>query len=136
MGLLHKSRNQMKKLFADALLQHSLNFAVGDTIKNNPLLIGTLNMAYEITKLIKKSPKREAEFHRKQTEFRGHIKHDFQVYGMDSPIPKISYPTRWTVQAASLSAILKNNGTLMKLWGWAQDNVICSDMKARIRSAD
>ena len=27
---------------------------------------------------------------------------------------------------------MKNYGTLMKLWGWVQDNVSDSDMKARI----
>ena len=53
-------------------------------------------------------------------------------YDIDSLILKIFYPTRWTVRAASLSSILKNYGTLMKLWGWAQDNVNDSDMKARI----
>ena len=34
-------------------------------------------MAYEITKLIKVSPKREAEFHRKQAEFLGQMERDF-----------------------------------------------------------
>ena len=52
---------------------HSLNLAVGDTIKNIPLLKDTLDMAYDITNLIKKSPKREAEFHRKQAEFLGQM---------------------------------------------------------------
>ena len=51
---------------------------------------------------------------------------------MDSPTLKILYPTRLTVQAATLRDILKNYGTLTKLWGWAQDNISNSDMKARI----
>ena len=89
-------------------------------------------MAYEITKLVMESPKREAEFHRKQAEFLGQMECDFHVYDMDSPTLKILCPSRWTVQAASLSAILKNYGTLMKLWRWTQDNVSDSDMKARI----
>ena len=41
--------------------------------KNIPLLKDALNMAYEITKLIKKRPKTEAEFHRKQAEFLGQL---------------------------------------------------------------
>ena len=89
-------------------------------------------MAYEITNLVKKSPKREAEFHRKQAELLGQMECDFHVYDMDSATLKILCPARWTVRAASLSAILKNHGTLMKLWGWAHDNVSASDMKARI----
>ena len=89
-------------------------------------------MAYEITKRIRKSPRREAVFHRKQMALLGQMERDFHVYDMDSPTLKILCPTRWTVRAASLSAILKNYGTLMKLCGWAQDNVSDSDMKARI----
>ena len=41
-------------------------------------------------------------------------------------------PNKVDIRAASLSAILKNCGTLMKLWGLTQDNVSNSDMKARI----
>ena len=85
-------------------------------------------MAYE---LVKKSPKKDAEFHRKQAEFLGQMERDFHVYDIDSPTMKILCPTRWTVCAAPLSAILKNYGTL-KLWRWAQDNVSDSDMKTRI----
>ena len=53
---------QIKKLIKKCLLVHCychlLNLAVRDTIKNIPLLKDTLDTAYEITKLIKKSPKR------------------------------------------------------------------------------
>ena len=37
---------------------HTPNFTDRDTIKNIPLLKDTLDKAYEITKLLKKSPKR------------------------------------------------------------------------------
>ena len=89
---------QIKKLNEKCLLKycncHSLNLAVGDTLKNIPLLKDTLNMAYKITKLIKKSPKKEAEFHRKHAEFLGQLEHDFHVYVMDSPTLEIFCPTR------------------------------------------
>ena len=66
---------QIKKLNEKYLLMHfychSLHLAVGDTIKNIPLLKDTLDMAYEITKLIEKSTKREAEFHRKPSRISG-----------------------------------------------------------------
>ena len=61
-----------------------------DTIINIQLLKDTLDMAYEITKLVKKSLEREAEFHRKQAEYLGQVEHDFHVYDMDSPALKIS----------------------------------------------
>ena len=89
---------------ADDCYCHSLNLAVGNIIKNIPLLKDTLDMACEITKLIKMSLKREAEFHRKQAEFLGQMEHDFHVYNMDSPTLKILFPT-WAVRAESLSAI-------------------------------
>ena len=45
---------------------HTLNLAVGDVIKNFPLLKKSLEDAYELTKLIKYSPKRQADPQRKQ----------------------------------------------------------------------
>ena len=55
---------QIKKMNKKCLLTHchcsSLNLAVRDSVKNIPLLKDTLNMAYDITKLIKKSSKSEA----------------------------------------------------------------------------
>ena len=60
------------------------------------------------------------------------MERDFHVYDLDSSTLKNLCPTWWTVLTASLSAILKKYGTLMKLWGWAHDHVSDSDMKARI----
>ena len=60
---------QIRKLNEKCLLMHcychSLNLAVRHRIKTIPMLKDTLDVAYEITKLIKKNPKREAEFYRK-----------------------------------------------------------------------
>ena len=53
------------------------------------------------------SPKREAEFRTKQAEDLGQMERDFHVYGMESSTLKILCPTRWTLRAAYLSAILK-----------------------------
>ena len=44
---------------------HVLNLAVGDAIKNVPVLKESLEDAYELTKLIKFSPKRQVDLHRK-----------------------------------------------------------------------
>ena len=45
---------------------HALNLAVRDAIKNVPVLKESLEDAYELTKLIKYSPKRQADPQRKQ----------------------------------------------------------------------
>ena len=55
-------------------------------------------MAYKITKLIKKSPKREAEFYRKRAELLGQMEHDFHLqYGLtnfENPLPnKVDCPS-------------------------------------------
>lgn len=47
---------------------HSLNLACCDTIKRCKLMRDALDMAHEITKLIKKSPGREATFNSLQSE--------------------------------------------------------------------
>ena len=76
-----------KKLNEKCLLMHhycqSLNPAVGNTIKNISLLKNTLDMAYENSTLIRKSLKREVEFHRKQEESVGQKEIDFHLYDMD-----------------------------------------------------
>ena len=64
---------QVKKLNEKCLLTHcychALNLAVGDTIKNIPLLKNTLNMAYETTKLIKKVLKERQNSKEKKQNF-------------------------------------------------------------------
>ena len=88
-GTKNRIATQIKKLNEKCLLPHcychTLNIDVGDTIKNIPLLRATLDMTYEIIKLIKKSPDSEAEFHRKHTKFLGHMESDFHLYDMESP---------------------------------------------------
>ena len=87
---------EIKKLNEKRLLMHcschSLNLAVGDTIKNIPLLKDTLDMAYDITNLIKNSTENKQNFWDK-----------WNVRDIDSPTLKILCPTRWTVRTASLS---------------------------------
>ena len=106
---VNKNGAQNKKLNEKCLLMHcychSLNPAVWNTIKNIPSLKYTLDMAYEISTLIRKSLKREVEFHRKKEESVGPKEHDFHVYDMDTPTLEILCPTRWTLQAASLCLI-------------------------------
>ena len=68
---------QIKKLNEKCLLTHCYSHSL-------------LDMAYEINKLIKKSPAREAEFPRKQAELLAQIECDFHVDNMDSPTLKSS----------------------------------------------
>ena len=56
---------QIKKVQPKALLTHcfthSLNLAVGDAIKESKVMKNSLETTFEITKLIKKSPKRDSK---------------------------------------------------------------------------
>ena len=62
-----------------------------------------LDNAFEIIKLIKKSPKREAIFKRMKKEF-----------GDTSTGIRSLCPTRWTVKANSIESIIENYTVLIK----------------------
>ena len=47
---------------------HSINLAVGDTMKVCHFLKGTVDSTYELTKLVKMSPKRDAKLRSIQAE--------------------------------------------------------------------
>lgn len=100
---------------------HALNLAASDTIKQNNILRDTLDAAFEISKLLKYSPKRDAMFSRLK----------------DDLAPSTSgfrtlCPTRWTVRAASLQSILDNYNVFQALWEEIQDNITDSEIKARV----
>ena len=101
---------------------HSLNLACGDTIKRCKLMQDALDTTHEITKLIKKSPARDAIFKRLNEEM-----------GSDSPGIRVLCPTRWTVRAEALKSILDNFNVLLELWAESLERVKDTEMKARIQ---
>ena len=100
---------------------HALNLAVQDSVKNNAILRDTLDTVEEMTKLIKRSPKREVIFKKFKNEL-----------SVDSPGVRLLCPTRWTVRAAALSSIAENYVTLRNTWYEAKDQSRDSEMRARI----
>ena len=80
-----------------------------------------LDAVFEITKLIKKSPKRDAIFQK--------LKHDLAT---DTPSFRVLCPTRWTLRAASLQSVLDNYEVLLGVWDESKNSQIESEMKARI----
>ena len=101
---------------------HSLNLAAGDLVKKSRLLKAALETTYEITKLIKKSPRRDAIF-------KGLKEEDSD----DSPCIKLLCPTRWTVRADSLHSIISNYSLLMSTWMEAIEAARDTETKARIQ---
>ena len=91
-------------------------------MKANCILRDTLDTVEEMTKLIKKSPKREAIFLK--------VKNGIAC---ESPGIRLLCPTRWTVRAAALTSICENYSTLRDSWNFAQqESKDDSEMRARI----
>ena len=70
---------------------HALNLAANDTVKKNEILRNVLDTVFEITKLLKFSPKCDALFNKLKQEI-----------ASGTPGFRTLCPTRWTVRAASL----------------------------------
>lgn len=101
---------------------HALNLAVGDTIKRCVMLRDCLDTCYELIKLIKWSPKRDAMLRRLKEESCD-----------DAPSIRTLCPTRWTVRAESLKSIMANYTSIQNLWEEALECTSETEMKARIQ---
>ncbi len=102
---------------------HSLNLAASDTLKESKLMKDALDTTYEITKLIKYSPRRDEIFRR--------LKEDMPPNS--TPGIRILCPTRWTVKANSLSSIISNYEVLQCTWEEAVLVTKDTESKVRIR---
>ena len=100
---------------------HALNLAAQDSIKHIKIMEDTLDTTYEITKLIKKSPKREVIF----KKFAEDIK-------AGSPGIRMLCPTRWTVRAEALTSICENYQALQSTWEAARQATKDTEARARI----
>ena len=114
---------------------HSINLAVGDTMKVCLVLKYTIDKTYELTKLVKVSPKRDAKLHFIQAENNssGSNENGEFVDRLKNPTIKLFCRTRWTVRADCLNGVIRNFDELQKWWDWWLENCSCLEMKARIR---
>ena len=119
---------QIRKLEPRALYTHcdghALNLACNDSIKHCKLIKDTLDIATEITNLIKESPRRQAIFHRIKSS---------KDLEKSSPGIRVLYPTRWTVKADTLRSIIDNFETLLDVWEESLEYVRAVEMRSRIR---
>ena len=100
---------------------HALRLACSDSIKQCKLMKDALDTTHEISKLIRKPPRREGIFQK--------LKQDLTP---DSPGVRVLCPTRWTVRAESLKSILDNYKALQATWTTAIEVVKDTEMKCRI----
>ena len=104
---------------------HALNLAVGDTIKQSKLCRDSMDTAFEISKLIRFSPKRNAAFERIKVE----VPADEDGYTMGI---RAFCPTRWTVRGDAIASIIENYGVLQQLWDESLETKLEPDIKGRI----
>ena len=100
---------------------HALNLAVWDCVKQCSLMPSAFDVVAEISKLVKKSPKRDAIFEKLKSEL-----------APDCPGFRVLCPTRRTVRAASMESVLNNYEVLLRLWEELLARNLDSDMRARI----
>ena len=100
---------------------HALNLAAGDAIKGCKHTKDALDVAFEVSKLVKFLPKRTAALEKLKEEL-----------ALDSPGFRVLCPTRWTIRAASLKSLLSNYVALQQLWETVKDSTADPTMKGRI----
>ena len=111
---------------------HSINLAVGDAMKSCPVLKDTVDNTFELTKLVRKSPKRDAKLRAIQGNTVSGEDDEYEEMLKNRTI-KLFCHTRWTVRADRLKSIIENFDELQELWDWSLQNCSCSEMKGRIQ---
>ena len=87
----------------------------------NRILRDTLDPAFEISKLLKYSPRRDAIFECLKTDI-----------APATPGFRTMCPTRWTVCAVSLQSIIDNYMVFQALWEELRDVLTNSEIRARL----
>ena len=103
---------------------HSLNLAVGNIIKRPKVCNDALDVAFEIIKLVKFSPKRNAAF--------DYIKAEVVEENGFAPGNKPFCLTRWVFWGHSIGSILENYQVSKELWKECLDTRLELDIKGRI----
>ena len=107
---------------------HSLNLACGDWMKNSSVVSKSLATSYEITKLVKFSPKRDSHLRKiHKEEYYDDNEHNDMLKTV-----RLFSETRWTVRAGFLSSIYENYKELDQLWTWRLDVYKDTESKARV----
>nr|XP_011435340.2 zinc finger MYM-type protein 1-like [Crassostrea gigas] len=111
---------------------HALNLAVGDTVKRSKVMRDSLDTVFEMSKLVKYSPRKDTILEQLKREM-----------APDTPGFRVLCPSRWTVRALSLNSVLENYSVLQSLWETCyectKDYVICSriiGVKTQMQSFD
>ena len=80
---------------------HNLNLCIKDVVNSCDIVKKCMDFVFELTQLIKKSPKRHTLFKRLRKEVTICTR-------QQSPKLRMICPTRWTVRHASIGSIIAN----------------------------
>ena len=106
---------------------HALNLAVGDSMKQSKVCRDALDTAYEISKLLRFSPKRHVAFDRIRVE--NYAEEDI---GPKAVGIRAMCPTRWTVRGDAIESIIEHYDTLSQLWDECLETRLDPDVKGRL----
>ena len=108
---------------------HSLNLTCGDWVGNSTVVSNSFDTSYEITKLVKFSPKRDS--HLRKIHEEEYYENEEKLSGKMQTL-RLFGQIRWTVSASSLTSICKNYEELKELWSWCLVEYKDREAKARI----
>ena len=105
-GVVVQIKEEEKQALYTPCYAHSLNWGIGDTLKNSALLKHTIGNTFELTKLVKKSPKNDSKLKEIQNSLAIADDCDNEDYELNEAKPSISMfcPTRWAVRGKCLMA--------------------------------
>ena len=134
-GVVVQIKEKEKRALYTHCYAQSLNLVIGSTMKNSALLKHTIDNNFELTKLVKKSLKKDSKLKEIQSSLAIADDCDNEDYELNEAKPSISMfcPTWWTVPGKCLMAIIENFDEFQRLWEWAIKNTSDTLMKARIR---
>ena len=122
-GVAKRVQDEESRAVFTHCYSHSLNLAASDSIKNSELVKLALETTHEITKWIKKSPRRDGIFKE--------LKAESDLYSDSSSVcVKLLCPTQWTVRADSLFSIIYNYFVLLSTWETASQ-LIARDTESK-----
>ena len=99
----------------------ALPLAVGDAVKHCKVMKDAMDTTYEVSKLVKYSPKRDTALQK----LKGSLAPDTLGF-------RTLCPTRWTVRADSLKSVIDTYCVLQELWEMSKDYVCDPAIKGRI----
>lgn len=114
------SREEPRALFTHCY-GHALNLAACDAVKKCKVIQDTMDATFEISNLIKYSPKRDAIFTKLKSELTP-----------ETPGFRVLCPTRWTVRAYSLLSVIDNYTVLQHTWDECLESRLDTEVKSRV----